>query len=306
MYHNIPPQALIAAPYTPLTADFSVDYDKVPPMIDFLISNGVQGAFVCGSTGEGPSLTIDERKRIFSIWAGHVPDEFVTIAMVGGNNQPEAIELAKHARDCGIQAISIVAPSYFNVHSVAYLVEYCLEIAARVPEMPVYYYHIPGLSGVNVSMLEFLKIADGRFPNLTGIKYSHSNLMELYECKHFAGGKYNMLWGRDEELLAALAMGADGAVGSTYNYHTPVYQRMIDAFRKGDITLARKYQGKAVEAIRILINYGGIAAGKGFMKVIGMDCGPTRPPIPFLSDAELTAMEKEIRETDFFEFASKP
>ncbi|MEZ4775345.1 MAG: dihydrodipicolinate synthase family protein [Bacteroidia bacterium] len=304
MDHHLPKHAIISAPFTPMNADGSINLEVIPGMAAFLASNGVKGAFICGSTGEGPSLTLEERKNMFLAWGESCPAGFTTIAMVGGNCQPDAIELSRYARDAGMHAIAIIPPSYFPVHSVEYLVQYCAEIAAVVPEMPVYYYHIPVLTGVNFSMYAFLEIAETKIPNLVGIKYSHSNLMDFHRCTQFRDRKYTMLWGRDEELLAALSMGADGAVGSTYNYHMPVYQRLLEAFGKGDIYQARFYQNKSVEAIALLHQYGGLSAGKAIMQMIGKDCGPPRTPIRTLTEAETNALYEALVAIGFFEDCS--
>ncbi|MDX2246473.1 MAG: dihydrodipicolinate synthase family protein [Bacteroidia bacterium] len=302
--HLLPKHALIAAPFTPMYPDGRIRPEMIPDMASFLAANGVKGAFIGGSTGEGPSLTMEERKTLFTAWGASCPSGFTTIAMVGGNCQADAQELARSARDSGIHALAILAPSYFPLHSVEYLVEYCAEIAAVVPDLPVYYYHIPGLTGVDFSMYRYLEIAETRFPSLVGIKYSHSHLMDFHRCTQFRDGKYTMLWGRDEELLAALSMGADGAVGSTYNYHMPVYRRLLDAFEKGDIHQARFFQEKSVNAIARMYEYGGIPAGKAIMQMIGRDCGTTRAPLRPLSEAETNALQEALVAIGFFEDCS--
>ncbi|MEZ4829802.1 MAG: dihydrodipicolinate synthase family protein [Bacteroidia bacterium] len=298
---HLPRHAIISAPFTPMDENGDIAPDSVPRMVDFLVANGVKGAFICGSTGEGPSLTLSERKALFSAWGKASPTDFSTIAMTGGSCLPDAKELAHDAQDAGIQAIAIVPPGYFPVGSLESLVGYCQEIAATVPDMPVFYYHIPVLTGVSFSMFAFLQLAETRIPNLIGIKYSHSNLMDFQQCTRFRDGKYIMLWGRDEELLAALSMGADGAVGSTYNYHMPVYQKVLQAFEKGDIHGARFYQEKAIAAIALLHQYGGLSAGKAMMQMIGMDCGPVRSPLSAITPQARELLYEGLVAIGFFD-----
>jgi N-acetylneuraminate lyase len=115
-----------------------------------------------------------------------------------------------------------------------------------------------------------------------------------------------VLFGRDEILLAGLALGAQGAVGSTYNYAAPVYQRLIAAFRRGDLAAAQAAQEQANAMIAVLIRYGGSpAAGKGFMRAAGLDCGTVRLPLRPLTDEQAEALRAEAVAVGFPEFASR-
>ena len=102
-----------------------------------------------------------------------------------------------------------------------------------------------------------------------------------------------MFWGSDEALLSGLVVGANGAIGSTYNYAAPLYRKIIDALENNDIAEARKWQQKAVEMVSLLFKYGGGGAGKAFMKIIGLDCGNFRPPIPSLSEKKLMDLKEK-------------
>ena len=104
-----------------------------------------------------------------------------------------------------------------------------LPVASAASKLPFYYYHIPTMTGVNVSMHDFLQVAPERIDNLRGIKFTHGDLMDYQRCKKFADGQYDVAWGVDEMLLGALAIGAAAAVGSTYNYAAPLYHRMISS-----------------------------------------------------------------------------
>ena len=97
-----------------------------------------------------------------------------------------------------------------------------------------------------------MKIAEREIPNLVGIKYTAAELSAFVECKQFKSGKYNMLFGADEMLLAGLSMGADGAVGSTYNFMAPIYNTIIEKYKEGNLKAAQEHQAKAAELIRII------------------------------------------------------
>jgi len=297
-------EGLISAPFTPMHPDGSIHIEKIAAYSAFLSQNGVKGAFVCGSTGEGPSLTQEEKKAVISAWGAVSQPGFSKISMLGGTCAADAKELMRHSQQAGFDAVAIVAPYYFQLASVEALVDYCVEIASEVSEMPVYFYHIPVLTGANFSMLPFLKYAEKVIPNLAGIKFTHEDLMDFKSCIDFSGGKYDILWGRDECLLAAMAMGAKGAVGSTYNYAAPLYLKLIEAFKLGKMKEAGDLQRQSITFIQFLGKYGGIAVGKSFMKLVGMDCGEFRLPNVNPSADEVEALDQDLKGIGFYDYCN--
>jgi N-acetylneuraminate lyase len=159
------------------------------------------------------------------------------------------------------------------------------------------------MTGVNLPMHRLLEEAAPRIPNLRGLKYTHSNLMEFQQCLAAADGKFDMLFGQDEILLAALAVGASGAVGSTYNYAAPLYLRMIEAFRAGNLLEAQRCARRAVALVDVLMEFGPMAAGKAIMSLCGVDCGPVRPPLPNLSEARREQLFERIRKLEVIDVA---
>ena len=300
-------EGLVAAPFTPLNPDGSLNLEVIPSYCHMLKANDLTGAFICGSTGEGVSLSLDEKKRVIEAWGKLDIDtaSFKIFALVGGTSLADSIDLARYARDCGLYAVSFTSPFYFKPASVETLAEICMEVGAAVPDMPFYYYHIPVLTGVGYPMYELLKSLDGRMPNFAGIKYTHEDFMDFLSCLHFANGQFDMLWGRDENMLAALALGAKGAVGSTFNYAAPLYYEMIRAFNDSDLVSARRLQQQSIDMIRLLGKYGGIATGKAYMKRIGMDCGGFSLPVKNMSAIEWEAFNADLDELGFDNFRSR-
>ena len=114
-----------------------------------------------------------------------------------------------------------------------------------------------------------------------------------------------MLWGRDENMLSALALGTKGAVGSTFNYAPSLYYDMIDAFNKHDLKKANSLQQKSIDMIRLLGKYGGIATGKAFMKLVGMDCGEFRLPVKNMNAEQFEFFKKDVEQLNFVSFSSR-
>ena len=293
---------LIAATFTPMRADGTLNLDAVAPMVDYLLHQGMGGLYVVGSTGEGVSLTGQERRDTAEAFVRAADGRTPVVVQVGHNSLNEAHQLAAHAQQIGASAISAVPPSYFKPDSVETLTACMAEIASGAPATPFYYYHVPHITGATFSMFDFLRIAGERIPTLAGIKYTAPTIYEMQACLEFADGRFDILHGLDEMLLAGLAVGVGGAVGSTYNYAAPLYHRVIKAFSRGDMEIARIWQARAIEMIRVILRHRGLAGQKAVMKLIGFDCGPTRLPVPGLKESEQSALREELAATGYFDW----
>ena len=296
-------RGLVAATFTPFHADGSLDLASLPRVIDAVIAQGAGGLYVCGSTGEGPLLTTSERQQVaeasVKAAAGRVP----VVVQVGHNSPEEARGLAVHAQSIGADAISATPPGYFKPDSLEIFIQCIERITTGAPALPFYYYHIPVLSGVRFDMVEFLRQGGPRIPTLRGIKFSDSLLYELLACVEFDAGRYDILFGVDEMLLGGLSFGAQGAVGSTYNFAGPLYKKIIAAFEAGNQAEARRLQALSAEMVRIIIGNGGRAGLKATMALIGADCGPSRLPTTNCTPAQKAKMKEELTKIGFFDWA---
>lgn len=293
---------LIAAPHTPMHADGSLHLEIVQDQAALLKKDGVRGVFVGGTTGEGASLTSAERMGLTEAWAAACnAADLALIVHVGHNAIHEARALAHHAQGAGADATAALTPSFFKPADINTLVDVCAAIAGVTPDLPFYYYHIPSMTGSTLSMPNFLQAAGARIPNLAGIKFSTSDLMQFRKCLAMENGRYTMFFGSDEMLLGALAMGATGAVGSTYNYAAPNYVRMIEAFDQDNMEQARLYADHAVALVTVLLKYGVMQAGKAIMEMRGVACGPVRLPLQPLSKAQKMQLFEEVRRLAIFD-----
>lgn len=300
-------EGLIAAPFTPFNSDGSLNLSVIPSYYKMLKANKVTGAFICGSTGEGVSMSTSEKKYVAEAWAKCTAkdNDFTVMTLVGGTSLTDCKELALHAKEVGLDAVSFTAPFYFKPASPELLAESCMEVAAAIPDLPFYYYHIPVLNGVNFQMLDLLKAIDGKIKNFAGIKYTHEDFMDFLSCMHYKEGKYQMLWGRDENMLPALSLGTKAAVGSTFNYAAPLYYDLINAFNNNELKQAAAIQQQSIEMIRLLGQYGGISTGKAYMKLMGIDCGKFRLPVKNMSEADFELFKKDTEDINFSSFSSK-
>lgn len=299
-------EGLIAAPFTPFYENGDLNLGLIPAYYSFLKSNKVTGAFICGSTGEGVSLTFSEKTAVMNEWAEltRADKDFALIMFLGGTNIKECRELAILAEEAGVDAISFTSPYYFKPANAKALAKCCAEVASAAPNTAFYYYHIPVLTGGNYAMIDLLKEADGQIPNFRGIKYTHEDFMDFLSCLNYNNRKYDMLWGRDENMLSALILGSKGAVGSTFNYAAPLYHDLIAAFNKGTFEEASALQQKSIDMITLLGKYGGIATGKAYMKLVGVDCGGFRLPVSNMSEELFQTFSGEVATLNFDSFKS--
>lgn len=270
---------LIAATFTPMKDDGEVDLALIAPMTEAILQRGVQGLYVCGSTGEGLSLSSAERRAVagefINAAAGRVP----VIVQVGHESIAEARELARHAAAHGADAISAIPPTYFSPTDVCVVVECARQVAAAAPEKDFFYYHIPATTSVNVPVAELVEQCLKTVPTFAGVKFSDPKAFELGQCVDRFGDAATFLFGVDEMLLSGLVSGAHGAVGSTYNFLAAEAHAVLEAFRGGDLDRARAAQGELTRRILAVTVHGGLPALKAAMSASGVRCGPPRLPL---------------------------
>ncbi|MEO7599127.1 MAG: dihydrodipicolinate synthase family protein [Opitutus sp.] len=294
------PHGLVAAPFTPFQPNGELNLGIVARYADALEQKRVTAAFICGTTGEGASMTTAERQQVAAQWRADKPPSLRLIVHVGHNSTNDSRTLAAHAEQIGADAIAAIAPGFFQPATIRDLVEWCVDVAAAAPGLPFYYYHMPAMTGANFPMIDFLPRAIERIPTFAGIKFTHENLMDYSLTLAAAGESHAILFGRDEILLGALALGARGAVGSTYNYMAPIFHRVMSAFSSGNLAAAQQEQLLAQRLIAIMIKHGGLAAGKAIMGLIGLNCGPVRRPLTPLSVKQSAGLRADLDQAGFF------
>ena len=294
---------LLAAAHTPFDASGELNLSVVPQIVEHLIDAGMSGLYTVGSTGEGVSLRASERRAVVEAYVSAAAGRVPIIVQVGSNSLAESCDLAAHAQECGADAVSSNAPSYFKINTVSGLVEAMSQIASATPELPFYHYYIPQFTGSEVDMLEFLDQGSRVIPSLVGLKYTDLKVHEYQACLNFDGGRFDVLWGCDEMLLSALVVGATSGVGSTYNIAAPLYRRIVDAYQAGDLESARKWQLCSVNMVRVLYAHDLHPSIKSVMGMMGIDVGPCRLPLGGLDDSAKAALRKDLDAIGFFEWS---
>jgi N-acetylneuraminate lyase len=299
-------RGLVAPVFTPMRDDGSLDLDRVEAQAEHLKDQGVVGVFVAGTTGEGMSLAVAERRQLAERWCAVAGKQLPVIVHVGHNSISEARDLAAHAEKAGAAAIAAVPPSYYAPKSVRDVVACCAEVAAAAPGLPFYYYHIPVYTGVKINVTELVAWALPRVPTLAGLKFSDGDLVDFGRCVDIYGERFDLFFGVDELLLPALSVGATAAIGTTYNFAAPLYLDMIGAFNRGDMATARLCHKQARDLVLFMQRLGGLPAMKAAMRRLGVDCGRCRLPLRDLGPRERETLEAELEEVLWLRRPGRP
>lgn len=259
---------------TPMHDDGRLRLESVPPLVDKFVAEHAGGIYLCGSTGQGPLLTTEERKSLAAATVQASSGRLPVMVHVGAIRVEEAIELARHAAEIGADAVSSVVPMYYPP-TLASSMEHYRRIASAT-ELPFYAYSfvIPNCT-VETYVEELMQI-----PHARGLKFTSLNMYELTRLKIASGGRLNVLSGADESYLAAQAQGADGAIGSTQNIALPLFNAVIRRAEAGEWEEARRLMQLTVRLVHEVTIGGGIASLHTTLTREGIPCGQPRHPFP--------------------------
>lgn len=265
-------KGIFTALLTPFDQNNKINEKALEKLIKHNLDMGVRGFYVCGSTGEAFLLSTDERKQVMDIVKSCAPDATL-IAHIGSINEAEATSLAACAEELGYNAISSVAPFYYKF-SFEEIKNYYYRIANSVT-LPMVIYHFPAFSGVNMGIAEMAQFLES--DKFMGIKFTSNDFFTLEQCKAKFPDKivYN---GFDEMFLSGLSMGADGGIGSTYNFMADKFVAMQKLFAENNILEAQKIQKEANRIITILCKIGVMQAEKEVLNQLGLEFGECRHP----------------------------
>lgn len=294
MYSGIIPALL-----TPFDAQDQVDTAALRDLVEFLLHSGMEGLYVCGSTGEGLLLTEPERCLVAETVVRQVAGRVPVIVHVGAVATPVSERLARHAREAGADAVASVPPFYYGVGQGGIEAHYCR--ISQAAGLPLYIYNIPDATQVRITAALTHKLfAQGA---IQGIKYTSYDMLTLRDIIETCGPRLNVFSGPDEMLLPFLAMGVHGGIGTTYNCMPRLYAALYAAWRAGDLAKAQSLQFLADRLILIIARYGVIPATKAAMRLQGVDCGGPRAPLSPLTNEQTEQLKDELQAAGFFEWA---
>ena len=288
---------VLPALLTPFDRDGGVDLKAALKIVRRGMDAGCSGFFVCGSTGEGLLMSSDERKRVAEAVVKEVAGAARVIVHVGTASTDQAADLARHAGKVGADAVGSIPPFYYSFGIQEIVGHY--RTIGEASDLPLYVYYIPRATGVSLGATDFVE-GLSTIPTLRGLKFTDYNFYLMRQIQEAFEGRLNVLSGPDELFVAARMMGADGAIGTTYNLMPHVFVAADRSMQSGDIPAAQDLQFKANRVIALLLRYGVIPAMKAAMGFVGIDCGvPRRPFIP-LDEKSRASLRRGLEEIGFF------
>jgi N-acetylneuraminate lyase len=277
---------VFSALVTPFKPDGSLNLALLGPLAEFELAQGLHGFYVGGSTGEAFLQTAAERKAVLAAFAKAVNGRAKLIAHVGAISTDEAIDIGRAAADAGYDAVSAIPPFYYDFSAAEVLAHY--RALAEATPLPLVVYNFPAKSARPLSTADLLTLLE--HPKIVGVKHTSQNLYQLERLKAAAPRAviYN---GYDEMFVGGMAMGADGAIGTTFNVMGRLFVRIFDALKAGDMAGALALQSRANAVIDVLVEVGVFPGTKAMLKILGLDCGPCRRPFAPLTAAQQARVE---------------
>lgn len=282
-------KGIFPALLTPFDENNKINEKALEQLIEMNIKKGVKGFYVCGSTAEVFLLSDSEREHLYKLVKDIAGDRCTLIGHVGAISTDMAKKYAKTVEKLGYDAVSAVAPFYYKF-SFAEIKKYYYDIAESV-DLPMLIYNFPNFSGVNLTynnIGEFL--CSDRF---MGVKHTSNDYfsMERFKSEYPDKVIYN---GFDEMFLAGISMGADGGIGSTYNFMAEKFIKMQSLFADGKISDAQKIQADVNKIITALIKVGVMQGEKAVLCEMGLDFGAPRAPFIDYSAEEKRELIKTV------------
>ena len=282
---------ILPALVTPFKEDNkTINEESARKLIDLHLSQGANGFYILGGTGEGLVMGREEREVMCEVAVKHVAGRVPVINHIASMNFREAIELAKHAESTGADAIAAVPPSFFY-YTEDDIYNYYKKLAESVHIPLIIYYHPAAQKDMSAKLIARIFEID----NVTGVKWSSNNFFEMMKLKEITNGEMNIINGPDELLVSGLAAGADAGIGSTYNCLLPEFVKIYNYVKAGETDKALKVQMKVNDVIGLMIRSELIPSVKLAVKFMGIDVGEGTFPMKRFTAEEAAKYESDLK-----------
>lgn len=288
-------RGIMPALITPVNGDGSLREEVTRKLVRDLSATGITGFYILGSTGEGVATDRERRMEFAELVREARPEGISIIDHIGASDLATVKKLARHARRIGLDAISSVPPFFFSYDEQGVL-DYYRAMSDESEGLPLIVYAAP-MAGPLLPVSTIEKMLD--IPGFIGMKFTNPNYYLMSRYKKIDGGNINIFNGPDETCALGLMMGADGAIGSTYNIMPRTFVGIYNAVQAGDVREAMRLQHKADDLIEALLDYNVVEAVKVALTLKGYDVGDVTPPLPRMSDAQKAALTARLRELGF-------
>jgi len=253
----------------------SVNYPMLQQLLRRQIDSGIRAVVLCGTTGEAPTLSDEEKLTIFSEGKAYVKDKCLIIAGTGSNNTAHAVALSRAAQAAGADALLIVSPYYNKATGEGLLAHY--QTIAEAVTIPVIIYNVPSRTGVDIPVSVYRELA--KIPNITGVKEASADIRKIIQIRAQCPENFHIWSGNDDMTVPIMAVGGVGVISVASNIVPLSMKAMTDAAQSGDYLMASHLQSDLLELTDTLFCEVNPIPVKTAMKIIGYDCGKCRLPL---------------------------
>ncbi len=287
-----PIQGSIPALITPMLADGQVDYPTLRKLIDWHVAEGTDALVIVGTSGESPTVTVDEHREILRVSVEQAAKRIPIIAGCGANSTAEAIALAKFAESIGADAQLQVVP-YYNKPTQEGLFQHFKSIAEATPKLPVILYNVPGRTVADLQHDTVLRLA--QVPGIIGIKEATGNIERAQWLIRDLPKSFAVFSGDDPTAVALMLVGGAGNISVTANVAPRLMHELCVAAMRGDITAAMKIQFQLMPVHKNLFVEANPIPVKWAMNRMGLSGPALRLPMTELSESQRPVVEAALK-----------
>lgn len=281
---------IMTAMVTPFGKDGNVDYELLKKLIDHLLSTGTDGILVSGTTGEGPTLTEEEKIKLIEKTVEYVAGRVPVVAGTGSNNTKATIEYTnKVAKIDGVDAALVVVP-YYNKPDQAGMIAHFTAVADNV-DLPIVMYNIPGRTGVTMEVKTIAELS--KHQNIIGIK-DCTGIVNMAEIVANTPDDFLAFTGEDADALAARNVGAQGVISVASHLFGKEISQMYAANSKGDNEIAGELMRDLTPKMKALFSHPSPSPVKAALNHVGIEVGGCRLPILALDDAQASVLFNQL------------
>ena len=255
--------------------DDQVNYSMLEQLLQRQIDAGIEAIVICGTTGEAPTLSDDEKLTLFRRAKEYVGDSCKIIAGTGSNCTAHTVALSKAAEECGVDGLLVVTPYYNKANEIGLISHY--EAVANAVELPIILYNVPSRTGIDISVNAYHHIS--AHPNIAGVKEASTDITKIGKIRRACGAELPIWTGNDEQIVPVMAMGGLGVISVVSNVRPVETQAMANAALTGDFDAASAIQVQLQPLVDSLFSDVNPIPVKEAMRLIGYDCGPCRLPL---------------------------
>ena len=280
---------IITALVTPFSNNGESDEESLRQLVQFQIRSGVNGFFLLGTTGMGPAMEPEERKRVAEIVVKDAQGRVPVIVQVGATDPIVSIDLAQHAERCGADAVACLTPFYYHPGTDS-IIEHYKRLATST-KLPVLVYNIPSNTGNNVDAKLLVQLS--RIPNIVGIKDSSRDFLQLLDYLQSVPEGFTVINGTDSYLFSAFCAGVNAGVSATANAFPELFVEMYKAYKASDLAKGERLQ-KKIHSLRAATSNPPLAPLLEVLKMRGLKSGNVRPPLRQMNAQEVTALRATV------------